>query len=83
MLHKFLRKFLGFMKATPRNSWVYSWNCGKIARKFWRNLKETEKKSLNDSRKIITLSRKTEAIRNWCWYYKQILKSFSQITSRN
>ncbi len=46
------------------NSWDFSnqlvevlviiwWNFGKIARKFWRNLRETKKKILNDSRKIM------------------------------
>ncbi len=47
-----------------------------------RNLKEIEKKILNDSMKIMeTLLGKVEVIRNWCWYYEEILKSFSKIIS--
>ncbi len=34
-----------------------------------------EKKILNDPRKIVeTLLGKTEVIRNWYWYYKEIKK---------
>ncbi len=58
-------------------------NFGKIASKFWRNLKEIEKTILNDSGKIMeTLLGKTEVIRNlYRWYKVEILKSFSEVIS--
>ncbi len=44
---------------------VFWWNFGKIAIKFWRNLKEIEKKIVNVYRKIMgKLYGKTEVIRN-------------------
>ncbi len=59
-----------------------SWNFGEIARNFWRHLRENEKKILKDSRKIMeTLAEKTEVIRNWCWYYEEVLESFPEIIS--
>ncbi len=52
-----------FNKSFKENSWefwiqlvevleVFRWNFGKIARKFWRNLREIEKTILNDTMKI-------------------------------
>ncbi len=54
----------------------------KIVRKFWRKLIKIEQKILNDSRKIMeTLWEKTEVMWNWCWYYEEILGSFSETIS--
>ncbi len=60
---------------------VFWWNFGKIARKFWKNLIENEKKISNYFRKIMEiLLGKTEVIWNWCcWYYGEILRSLSEI----
>ncbi len=53
-------------------------NCKKILKKFKGNREEI----LNDSRKIMkTLLEKTEIIRNWYWYYKEQLESFSKVIS--
>ncbi len=51
-------------------------------RKFRRNLREIEKKIWTDSRKIMeTLLGKAEVIRNWYWYYEEILENFFEVIS--
>ncbi len=73
--------FIGFWKQLVEVLEVFLWNFEKIGRKFWKNVREIEKKILNNSTNIVeSLLRGTEVIWNWCWYYEEILE-FSEIIS--
>ncbi len=53
-----------------------------MARKFWKNFREIEKKNLKYSGKIMeTLLKKIEVIRICCWYYEKTLEGLSEIIS--
>ncbi len=81
ILHKFFKENSGgFWNQLVGVLQVFWLNFGKIARKFWRNSREINKKIFHYFGRIMEiLLGKIEVIRNWCWYYEEILESFSAI----